>query len=159
MDTTWQHTHWTDGLPQDLIDAIEYECERQHVDEARRGYLRAGWERARAAAEAGEVPTLELLNEVAGLIEPDNHGEVRRTPVVFDNGGYAVPAAQVAAAVDQAVRFWPGVGASEEDKAYWLKQWLIIHCRVDGNGREAWVLQQWLFNTWDSPEPLIDFGF
>lgn len=150
---------WNDAIAPALAEAIEYERLRQHTDEARRWYLLAGWERAKAAAEAGEALTLELLLELAGLVEPDNHGRLRTTPVVFDNGGYASPPGQVEAGVSQLIRFWPGQDASDEERNHWVREFLIVHPFTDGNGRAAWVLLQWLMNAWGEPMRLPYFDF
>lgn len=142
---------WPNDATDLLIDTIEFECVKQEVDESRRGFLFDGWNYARECAARGEDLTLETYLEIARRVEPDNHGRLRQTPVTFANGGYAVPADAVLSATEQAIRFWPGVDAEQDEIEFWTKEFLIVHGLVDGNGRSTWVLYQWLNNAWDAP--------
>ncbi len=147
-------------LTPQLKSVIESECIRQgETFESRGQELYAGWLKAKRFAEQGRPFTKEFYLELAGTIEPNNHGRLRTTPVTFANGGYAVPHTQVERGVDNLIRFWPGSEATDDEKRYWLKESLINHGFEDGNGRLGWVLQQVLFKTWNNPQPLIDFGF
>lgn len=150
---------WPAGTPTVLMEAIEYECVRQHVDETRRPMLLAGWEFARAEAEADRGLTMASLMRLAVLVEPSNGGKPRSTPVTFAGGGYAAPPEVLATALSALVEAWPTPEDDRSYKAAWLKEFLVVHPLSDGNGRSAWVLQQWLFNTWAAPTRLIDFNF
>lgn len=151
--------NWRKDIPPDLAEAIEYECVRQHVDYSRRGYLLEGWERGRETLGAGQPLTLELLLEIAFLVEPDNGGKLRQTPVTFAQGGFAVAADVVPAGVAQLIRFWPSPDDSDEDKLYWIRESLVVHFLKDGNGRLNFVLFNALMNSWDKPMRLPYFEF
>jgi hypothetical protein len=149
---------WNSKINKELNDAIEYERLRQHTNEARREYLLAGWARLKKAMDANEEFTEELFLEVAHLVEPDNKGEYRKIPVTFANGGSSASPDTIPQNMKRLIEFWP-LDESDEVKKEWLKQCLWVHGFSDGNGRTAWVLQQALFDTWEHPKPLIDFGF
>lgn len=144
-----------------LLEVIEIECVRQHVDETRRPMLLAGWAVARSLMEQGSKLDLATLLFLAKTVEPDSKGELRRTPVTFASGGFAVAPQNVPAAMESLLEAWQETLDSDNRawKLEWLKELLVIHPFVDGNGRTAWVLQQWLFNTWDEPEVLVQHDF
>lgn len=156
----WRDTHWTDGLSQELIDVMEFECERQGLPEhVGRDWLRTGWETAKGFSIGGGGLTLDQLLTVAGAVEPSNKGMLRQTPVTFAAGGFAVAAGVVPRALDQLLSVWPGVTASDDEKNWWLREFLVVHPFSDGNGRTAWVLQQWLFSAWAEPQRLPYYNF
>lgn len=144
-----------------ILPAVIVECDRQHVGVERHQPLLESWALARAYCEAGEKLTVERLCNLAGIGEPDNQGRLRATPVTFMNGGSSATPAQVEPLVTSLINdHWEEAFAEKDGLArQWLREFLWIHPFSDGNGRLGWVLQQWLFETWDAPEVLIDFGW
>lgn len=143
-----------------LQQTIETECIRQEETYDSRGTeLYRGWLLAKSFSDKNIPLNEKRLLEIAKIVEPDNKGKLRQTPVTFRNGGYSVPAQNVPRNISTLVNNWPEPESPVDYKLYWLKEFLVTHPFVDGNGRTAWVLQQWLFNSWEKPSPLHDFNF
>ena len=145
----------------ELMDAVKIECDRQQVGVERHQPLANAWQHARRQAQMGAPLTIPTLLKLADTAEPDNRGLIRTVPVTFQNGGTAASPQIAFQLVHSLVaHYWQTAFDEKGDVARdWLKQFLWIHPFIDGNGRVAWVLQQWLFETWDDPQPLIDFGW
>lgn len=129
------------------------ECERQHVGLERLHTLLAGYEYA--VNHATDPFTYEFIMTLGGLVEPDNQGRSRITPVTFTRSvSKAANHAEVDRLLGNLITYGDEMSAEE-----WLKQFLFIHPFVDGNGRTAWVLYQMLKGTLEDPLPLPYFDF
>lgn len=146
------------------------ECERQQVGIRQLGYLL----NAHAHACFYGMRTPGDIISLAVKVEPykNLHG-FRKTPVTFQNGGSSAMASEISRLVDQlceSVHMFI-IDPSAEDLAHSMavtkdqllnalvKEFLWIHPFVDGNGRVAWLLYNYLMGTLDNPLPLPDFNF
>lgn len=131
------------------------ECIRQHVGIDRLSTLLDGYGYAarNMRDRAGLVDAgAEGLALLGGIVEPDNHGRFRTSPVTFRDGGTAARSNEIERLLD--TLFMHGDTLTVEE---WTKQFLWIHPFVDGNGRTAFVLYNVLNGTLDHPEPLPEF--
>lgn len=136
---------------------IAIECDRQHVGEAHRGFLFDAYSRAYAHYQLGEVlPTAEAVLELAGILEPDNYGRLRTTPVTFQNGGGSTAPSQVAHAYGVLFEGLPAM-AEEPYVHQWMREFLYVHPFTDGNGRTAWLLLNWILGRWENPMELPEY--
>lgn len=131
------------------------ECIRQHVGIERLITLLKGYEYTvnyikdrEGLIERG----YEGVEYLGGVIEPDNYGRFRTTPVTFRDGGTAAPHADIERLMFNLFAYGDQLSADE-----WTKQFLWIHPFTDGNGRCAWVLYNVLNGTLDNPVPLPVF--
>lgn len=142
----------------DLLRVAEVaarECVRQGVGVDRLGRLLLAYDRARGIASIWGEPTADNLlgpSGLAVLIEPDNGGRVRQTPVSFPDGSHAIHPDNV----ERAFTHWLDA-RGRIDTEDWIREFLDIHPFVDGNGRTAWILRVWVLGQWDDPEPLPDY--
>lgn len=128
------------------------ECERQHVGLERLHTLLKGYEYA--MKHEGEI-TYDFLMTLAGIVEPDNHGRTRVTPVTFAQGvSSAANHSEVERLLDNLLNY-----GDEMPLMKWVKQFLWIHPFNDGNGRVAWILLNMRKDTMQHPVPLPDFKF
>lgn len=131
------------------------ECIRQHVGIERLSTLLRGYEYVAKNIQTREgllERGVEELEYIGGIIEPDNHGRFRVTPVTFRDGGTAAAHADI----DRLLwnLFYHGENLTVDE---WVKQFLWIHPFVDGNGRTAFVLYNLLNGTLDEPLPLPEY--
>lgn len=138
--------------------AIAYECDRQHVGEDRRNFLYSAYVLASELYEDGiQVPSLEDALHLAGMLEPDSGGKIRRTPVTFADGGGSTSPDALPNAVKQLFNSVEDFTSSEEDVRYWVKEFLYCHPLTDGNGRLAFVLYNWIRGSLEDPVQLPYF--
>lgn len=126
------------------------ECVRQGVDLHALTNLLSGYEHAYRMRN--RLPTVESVVTLGSLIEPDrNHNGFRVVPVTFANLTTAVEPRLVPGAVDRMMRFldWHADGVA--------KAFLDVHPFIDGNGRVAWILLNWIDRTLDDPRPLPEY--
>lgn len=131
--------------------ACALECERQRVGVDRLAMLVTGY--AIAMANAGRLPTEHDLLRLAAVVEPTTRGSYRTTPVVFASGGTAANAQAVPAAIGRGFELLD----VDTDPAEFVRSFLSVHPFVDGNGRLAFVLLNWLAGSLNDPQPLPDF--
>jgi len=133
-----------------IASAAAIECERQHVGIERLWTLIRGYEYASSLSPADI--TMGSIAILAGIVEPDNGGVYRKTPVTFANGGTAANAADVVRLVSGLIVHGNDLTVDE-----WIKEFLWIHPFTDGNGRTAWVLYNFKNGTMNDPVALPDF--
>lgn len=138
-----------------VIGIIKSECDRQHVGPDRVQYLSHAFAQASEQAKVQPKPTLEDIEFYAGILEPDSQGRVRFTNVTFASGGSA---ASGSAAYQATARLF-SILDDETDADEFVHTYLRIHPFQDGNGRSAWLLRNWLKNSWSNPEPLPYYNF
>lgn len=133
------------------------ECRRQQTDFRGLVNLLSAYEVAEFSSRA--LPTEGSILRIAQLIEPTcNENGYRRTPVTFANGGWAASWHVIPDAMDTLMDHLFHVETSE-DIHEWTRQFLQIHPFIDGNGRTAWILFNWLRGSLLQPRPLPDFNF
>lgn len=131
------------------------ECIKQNVGIDRLTTLLQGY--SHVSKHVVDRPSLiewgiDGLAQLGGMIEPDNNGRFRATPVTFRNGGTA---AHHSGIEDLLLRLYENGNFLTPDE--WIAQFLWIHPFTDGNGRTAWVLHNLLSNSMDNPHPLPEF--
>ena len=137
----------------DIAMACVTECERQYVGLDRLAALLTGY--AYAIEQTDRLPTEGDLLHLAGVVEPTTMGRYRRQPVVFAHGGSAAAQDEVPGAV----AWMFALLDRDTDPTDFVRALLAVHPFVDGNGRVAFVLHNWLRGTLADPGLLPDlFG-
>lgn len=153
----------------DLVDYIYEECHRQHVTNY--GDFAKAWQLAM------DWPLLESWEEFAFFVtgiarraDEQNlyrgrRDNLRTCHVGFAHGGKAAPTGEVRERFDR----WCDIlfewmndvreAPPQNNEMVWevdthIKNLLDIHPWVDGNGRTASILRNWLLGTLQNPEPL-----
>lgn len=141
-----------------IASVAAQECIRQEVGVLELGNLLSAYAYVN---QMGILDHLDLL-AIGRTVEPRNQGGYRKVPVTFKNGGTSASPAGIPGLMDRLT----------EHLAYYQKQhpvnqtvlrehlvkdFLWIHPFIDGNGRTAWILWNWLNGTMDSPTNLPDF--
>lgn len=134
-----------------IASACAIECVRQHVGLDRVADLIDGYHFA--TMNADRLPTEQMMLAMAGILEPDNHGRYRTVPVTFAGGGTAV----TAQLVPDATRALFERLDTDTPAAEFTKAFLDVHPLLDGNGRTAFVLFNWLNKSLAKPAALPDF--
>lgn len=96
------------------------------------------------------------IRHIAFLIDQSNT-HYRKLPVVFANGGSAVLPGNISLVMNRLYDMLHDL--HEENIDAWIKSYLEVHPWIDGNGRSAWILHNWLNGTLDNPDPLPEFRF
>lgn len=126
------------------------ECIRQDVDEyALIRLLDAHWY---AWRHRDRTPTEGDILELAFKIEPLHNSGYRRVPVTFADLSTGADWKDVPHAMKTLSSLLPAPDHYDVTKAL-----LNIHPFVDGNGRVAWVVFNWLGGHLDDPLALPDF--
>jgi len=126
------------------------ECERQRVGLDRLAMLINGY--VYAVEHSDQLPREDDALRLAALIEPTTQGRYRRTPVTFAGGGTAAEASQIPGATARLFETLDG----QTDPVDFVRAFLSIHPLIDGNGRTAFVLLNWLAGTLAAPQELPD---
>lgn len=132
-----------------------FECERQQVGLDRLVMLLKGYEIAVEESRLNGLPSYHMVMAIAKIVEPRSEGKTRITPVTFAGGGDSCPPASVKDASLRLFKNMPGDTIEEIDS--WVEHFLWIHPFVDGNGRMAWILYNWLRKSLHSPFALPDY--
>lgn len=90
------------------------------------------------------------------IIEDKNGNRLRSTPVTFASGGSSASPSMVRELMETLWANIPPVYSPIELVDEWIKQLLWIHPFVDGNGRSAWIMQNYLTGKLFNPDPLTD---
>ena len=133
--------------------AAGIECDRQGVGVDRLIMLLEGWQFIKTWSDLSHL-TIGNLCELAGDVEPKSEGRIRRTPVTFQHGGPLAPYAAAEELLEIAIQDLYEERVTTKE---FIKEFLWIHPFMDGNGRVAWLLQNWLEGTLDEPRPLYEF--
>lgn len=157
----------------DVIDYIYDECHRQHVTnygDFANALNYAEWVTADRVKDVDSFG--EFVQWLAAYIEPTKNitefnsptvNNLRTSHVGFMHGGSAAPAGEVRERFDRwcelAFDMLPTIRENPADtNVYYtdqlIKQLLDIHPWVDGNGRTASILRNWMLGTLDDPSPL-----
>ena len=136
-----------------ITRACSRECERQGVGADRLQMLVDGYDYC--LEHQNRLPTVDDLLTLALTIEPTTGGRFRRTPVVFSDGGSGVTASEVP---DTIQRLFANLDGAT-DAFEFTRAVLVTHPFIDGNGRTAFVLYNWLSGTLLEPRPLPEFTF
>lgn len=112
---------------------------------------------------AGSELSEDVVRMLVGVVEPLTLGAWRKWPLQFP------PNACDHALIPRAMQGWI-LQANEVMKGDYssfysrtaatdiaIREFLVIHPFVDGNGRMAWLLRTWMLYQWDDPEPLPDY--
>lgn len=131
-----------------------------------------------ALGEALDIPMVKTFENfvmtIAELVEPElndmsmesalkGEGNLRNTPVGFATGGKATNPVDVPHQFHRWAVTWtegilrPQEQATEEEVDRAVKALLQIHPWVDGNGRTASILRNWMLGTLDNPTQLPNF--
>lgn len=143
-----------------IANACAVEAERQQVGLPQLVDLLSAYEYAQRAFGSMNTPTNAeaIMRHIAWRIEPRTNSEYRITPVTFNNGGTSSDAKDVPDRVYALFSFLDFEGQMDQWFINdWIKQFLWIHPFVDGNGRTAFILYNWLMGSLDDPAPLPDF--
>lgn len=129
------------------------ECIRQHVGISRLSTLLEAYRLVYGMTRT-EVMTggAAFIANLGGVVEPDNRGKFRTSPVTFLNGGTAARSNEIERLMYNLITHGERLTPEE-----WTKQFLWIHPFTDGNGRTAWVLYNLLNETMADPLPLPKF--
>jgi hypothetical protein len=138
------------------------ECIRQQVGLDRVAMLIEAYDtfmKADALDEGKTFPfSVKGMAWLARVIEPININGFRRVPVIFANGGSSCHPNEVQCSIVR--HFGRLKDANTSDSGFndaWVKHFLWIHPLIDGNGRVAWIIYNWLNGTLDDPENLPDY--
>ena len=129
------------------------ECQRQQVGfDEYIGLLKA-YQGALYAQK--RIPHFNDLYILAMTIDPKTEGCYRLVPVTFANGGNASTHETIYQNMERLFQFLD----KTTDPYEWVRSFLSIHPFIDGNGRCAWILYNWLSHALNNPVPLPDFKF
>lgn len=149
----------TPEITRHIVSVCTEEVIRQQKGYEHVGYMLKAYRMAHTWAATGvPLTSYSEINVLAYIVEPSNRGDFRRTPVTFANGTTAIDAQNVPNAMTSLFRFAQVVmGGAEIDIRHFVKDFLDIHPYTDGNGRTAFLLYNWLRNSFDNPKPLPNF--
>lgn len=137
-----------------IASACARECERQEVGLIELSYLIDAYRCALEATCDDEVPTLGLVLGLAMKIEPiKNRQGYRTVPVTFSDGGGSAHYTTIAEAM-QKMFTWMD---EDTDADEFVKAFLRVHPFIDGNGRVAFIIYNWLNGTLLQPVELPNY--
>lgn len=150
---------FTDSVEAEIRRVIAIQCSSQSAGTDHQASLYFAYGLAYAKVQDGmRLPELDFILDLAYAIEPRCSGRVRDENFTFPDGTKAAHYMSVdhelGTLFHHARTFQ---GASEWEVQYWVKQFLDIHPLTDGNGRTAWLLYNWMRNSWEDPAVLPDF--
>lgn len=129
------------------------ECERQQVELPELACLLEAYWWALETSSVSAVPSINQMCQVALLIEPVKARDYRKIPVTFADGKTAPPHTTIS---DNINRMWKLLDLDTDPDAF-VKAFLDVHPFLDGNGRTAFILYNWLNRSLDNPVALPDF--
>ncbi len=105
-------------------------------------------------AQRDRLPTTFDVHALASIIEPVKTRDGYRTvPVTFDDGGGSAQPTTIHSAMERMFEALDGDVHPDE----FVKSFLRVHPFVDGNGRIAFILHNWLSDSLLDPHPLPDY--
>lgn len=135
--------------------AAEETFRQGHTDMRSVGCLLNAYQYAVDRSVNGQ-PTLDGIMDVAFGIDSRNY-EYRHINVTFANSRMGTNPATITEAMK---RLWDSINGIDAENAHeFVRAFLSIHPFIDGNGRTAWVLLNWLRGTLDHPISLPDFDW
>ena len=141
-----------------IIKTAIGECRRQKVDFRSLIDLLSAYEVADTVLDPDrKFVDPVVIFRLASLIEPvQNEWGYRNVAVTFKNGGTTTEWSNVPRAMERLTSLVQNVDG-DDDINVWIKSFLFIHPFIDGNGRVAWILYNWLKGTLEYPLPLPDY--
>ena len=99
---------------------------------------------------------------IGRMIEPSNGNCFRHIPVIFKSGGTSASPQEIPRLMTtliEHIQYYQRQHPVNQTvlRERLVKDFLWIHPFIDGNGRTAWILWNWLNGTMDSPTNLPDF--
>lgn len=140
----------------DVFNAICVEARRQSCDIEGVLRLADAYRNTRSRARSDHPIGKLEIQLIAQLVEPKTNGEYRRTGIYFANLNSGMPPELIDTAMSGLLDV---INDDDIDIDAMIREFLIIHPFIDGNGRTAWLLRTWLRDDWDKPEPLPDYTF
>lgn len=135
-----------------LVIIAMKECVRQHVGFERLETIINGHNKLQEALDSNVEITSEFIEKLGGVVEPDNHGRFRVSPVTFQNGGTSANSQDIPRLMHNLFTYGDALSAEE-----FAKEYLWIHPFIDGNGRSGWLIYNWKNNTLNNPVELPKF--
>ena len=162
-----------------IDDYIQAECDRQHttlVSEMKHAfdYASSVPHESFQIHKFGQMPQADFglfVQSIASLVEPEKNTwwdypaplwelnigstgvNLRRSHVGFMNGGTACPTNEVPGRFERIIEM-AGEDMNSAEIDLWIKSLLDIHPWVDGNGRTASILRNWMMGQMSDPEQL-----
>ncbi len=136
-----------------IAAACARECERQQVGLRELRRLLDAYEKTLPAFRLRPIPTALEARGLAAVIEPLTSGRFRDTPVTFANGGSSASPETIPETMNRMFELLD----ENTDVDEFIKGFLQVHPFVDGNGRTAFILYNWLKGTLEDPLPLPDY--
>jgi hypothetical protein len=144
-----------DSVQLNIVRFCADECDRQQSGELSVARMVEAYEFADAVLSEGRPIDEYAMMKIAYIIDPRNkftlNDNYRCTTVVFANGNEGANYFQVPRLMNQL--FTEGVDMMRDDPEAWVKELLRIHPWVDGNGRCAAIMWNWLNGTMIDPVP------
>lgn len=97
------------------------------------------------------LPSLEMVFELASVVEPSSYGRCRVTPVTFRNSNAGLAPELVPVQLE---KLFDALKDDRVEHREFIREFLVIHPFNDGNGRVAWILQNYLEGSLGNPDPL-----
>jgi len=137
-----------------IAAACAKECERQRVGLRELNRLITAYQFAVHHHDSLSKPLSELtMRTIAATIDPNINGQYRSIPVTFANGGTAASPETIPDTMNRMFELLD----ENTDVDEFIKAFLQVHPFVDGNGRTAFILYNWLKGTLNNPLPLPDY--
>lgn len=142
---------YTDN-PHNVVNRVMEECVKQSVGVERAKTLIEGYNKFSEDLQNNVPIDYKYIEKLAGVVEPDNRGRYRSTPVTFVSGGSSANHNDVERLMFNLYEYGDQLSADE-----FTKQQLWIHGFVDGNGRTAWLVYNWKNSSLRNPVSLPRF--
>ena len=136
-----------------ISDACKIECDRQKVGPTEHRYLIDAYNLilTKEWRDKKKLSLAEILT-LSSMVEPEKAKGLRRTPVTFANGTSGLSPDLIPRALEALLE-----GQEEIPLDVFVKEFLVIHPFVDGNGRTAFLLYNLLAKNFDYPVALPDY--
>lgn len=136
-----------------ISDACKIECDRQHVGEVEHVQLIEAYDLTLTPEWQNKTfLTLDDILTLSVIVEPQKANTLRRTPVTFANGSSGLAPDLIPRALEALLE-----NQAELSTDTFVKEFLIIHPFLDGNGRTAFTLYNLLSGNRDYPVSLPDY--
>lgn len=135
-----------------VANGAAHECVRQQVGLDALARLIDAYDFA--YRRRNKLLTYTFVVYLGSFVDPDRGLKFRITPVTFRNGGTSANHQDIFELLNARIyNLTRGECSTEE----FINEFLWIHPFEDGNGRVAWILQNFLNGTMDSPYPLKEY--
>lgn len=133
--------------------ACRIECDRQQVGSVEHGDLAKAYNLTLTKPwQKKSRLSLEDIFALSSIVEPEKAKGLRRTPVTFSNGNSGLSPDLVPKALESLLEAQGDISLD-----YFVKEFLVIHPFLDGNGRTAFLLYNLLAKNLDYPAALPDY--